>query len=129
MKRKLSIRLNFFLSGLLSAMLMAVQGISGMFGASRPVNLITAFLDFSFAAVVLLRLRAEPMDELARKNMGKAAYGTIFLALCVCTCIIFYLNITEQTVILIPAYLFFAMGIIFFSLGTQFFIFDKWGKT
>lgn len=129
MKRKLSIRLNFFLTCLLSTMLMAVQGISGMFGASRPTNLITAFLDFSFVAVVLLRLRAEPLDELAHKNMGKAAYGTIILTLCVCICVIFYLNIKEQKVILIPAYLFFAMGIIFFSFGTQFFIFDKWGKT
>lgn len=128
MRKKLSFRIYFLLLCVISMVMMLLQGIAGMFGGSRSMYFVEAAVSFGLAAFVLVRSKAEPQDELARKNLGKAAYGTVLFTLIVLLVIWLYLVITNRPVILRPSDLFFAMSALFLSLGVQFFAFDKWGK-
>ena len=90
---------------------------------------LQAAFSFGLTAFILVRSRAEPLDEMARRNLGKAAYGTVLFILIALVCISMFLDPRNRPVVLLPAYLYFLMSAVFLSLGIQFFVFDKWGKT
>lgn len=129
MKKKWSIRVYFLVQMLLCAALMTVQGIAEMFGSSRGMHFLQGAICIGFIVLILVRSRAEPLDEMARRKLGKAAYGTILFILIVLICISAFLDFWNHPVILHPTHICFFMSAVFLSLGILFFAFDKWGKT
>ena len=130
MKRKLSFRIYFLLLCVICSLMMTAQGVVGRLGSNRVTDLAGGIANLGFVAFILICARnKEKLDELARRNMGKAALGTILFALIVFLVIGLILSIiNEKAFTLLSSDLSFVIGGIYLSLGIQFFIFDKWGK-
>lgn len=132
LKRKLNYRKFFLLTCVIGTLIMTAIGVEGRLGSNENTDLLQAVINFGFTLFIMIGQRKmEKLDELARRNIGKAALGTVFfcwIVLTVLSVIWSIFNISGKAFILLPSDLSFALGGIELSLGVQFFIFDKWGK-
>ena len=132
MERKLNYRKFFLLTCVIGTLIMTAIGVEGRLCSNGDASSVQIVINFGYALFILIGQRKmEKLDELARRNLGKAALGTVFFCLIALTvlCVIWLiLSFNEITFTLLPSDLTFAMGGISLSLGVQFFIFDKWGK-
>lgn len=127
-KRKWSLRVYFMVQTLICASLMIAEGVASLYGESREMSLVKAVINLGMVVFLAVRSRVEPLDEMARRNLGKAAYGTFLFVLIALFLIWIFLDFGHRTTVLNAAGLFFAMAAVVLSLGVQFVLFDRSDK-
>ncbi len=97
MERKLNYRKFFLLTCVIGTLIMTAIGVEGRLCSNGDASSVQIVINFGYALFILIGQRKmEKLDELARRNLGKAALGTVFFFALTVLCVIWLILVSTR---------------------------------